>query len=156
MFDVNVMSGMRLSRALLPQLLERNEGVILFIASEAGYSIKEQMIHYSMTKSAQVAISRGLAELTKGTNVRVNTLSPGPTWTEGVATYMKGIANQQGVSVDEAVKNYFVQLEPNSLIQRFANPDEVADAIVFLASPKMSAVNGRSWLVDGGIIKHIV
>jgi len=118
-FNVNVMSGVRLSRALLPRMLERNSGSIVFVASEAAIAVKPFMIHYSMTKTAQLAVSRGLAELTKGTNVRVNTVLPGPTWTEGVATYIEGMAAQQGLTPEELRANYIKEVEPTSLLQRF-------------------------------------
>ena len=155
MFNTNVMSGVLLSKKFLNQFLSRNEGTILFVSSEAGYASKGLMVHYSMTKSAQLAISRGLAEVTKGTNVRVNSILPGPTWTEGIQEYVEGLAKSKGTDVHQEIRNYFQNVEPSSLIQRFATSKEIADVATFLISPITAAVNGRSWLVDGGIIQHI-
>lgn len=154
-FETNVMSGVRLAKALLPDMLARNSGTILFVSSEAALAPKGNMIHYSMTKTAQLSISRGLAELTKGTNVRVNSILPGPTMTEGVRKYMEGIARDTNVSFKEAVSNYFKEFEPSSLIQRFETPEEIANVACFMISPLASAVTGRSWLVDGGVVRHI-
>ncbi|KAJ3314267.1 hypothetical protein HDV04_000633 [Boothiomyces sp. JEL0838] len=155
MFNTNVMSGVSLSKPFIKQFLERNEGTILFVSSEAAYASKGFMVHYSMTKAAQLAVARGLAETTKGTNVRVNSILPGPTWTDGVEEYIRGIAKQSGKSVDAAIKDYFATHEPSSLIQRFETPKEIADIAVFMVSPIASAVNGRSWLADGGIIRNL-
>ncbi|KAJ3270718.1 hypothetical protein HDV01_007474 [Terramyces sp. JEL0728] len=155
MFNTNVMSGVLLSKSFMKQLLDRDEGTILFVSSEAAYASKGFMVHYSMTKAAQLAVARGLAEITKGTKVRVNSILPGPTWTDGVAKYISGIAKQSGKTVDEAVKDYFAVHEPSSLIQRFETAKEIADIAVFMISPLASAINGRSWLADGGIIRNI-
>ena len=152
-YQTNVMSMVRLCRALMPAMLERNCGAIINIASEAGVKPLPQMIHYSMTKSANISISRGLAELTKGTAVRVNSLLPGPTWTDGVASYFEGLAQQEGRPVDEVLQNYFQQHEPTSLIQRFATVEEVADAALFLA--RNGAVNGSALRAEGGIIRAL-
>jgi len=152
-FQTNVMSMVRLCRALMPNMLERNHGAIINIASEAGVKPLPQMIHYSMTKSATISVSRGLAELTKGTAVRVNSLLPGPTWTAGVASYFDGLAKQEGRSVDEVLKGYFQEHEPTSLIQRFATVEEIADAALFLA--RNGAVNGSALRAEGGIIRAL-
>ena len=152
-YQTNVMSMVRLCRSLMPGMLERNRGAIINIASEAGVKPLPQMIHYSMTKSANISISRGLAELTKGTAVRVNSLLPGPTWTDGVASYFEGLAQQEGRSVDEVLQNYFKEHEPTSLIQRFATVEEVADAALFLA--RNGAVNGSALRAEGGIIRAL-
>jgi NAD(P)-dependent dehydrogenase (short-subunit alcohol dehydrogenase family) len=152
-YQTNVMSMVRLCRALMPGMLERNQGSIINIASEAGVKPLPQMIHYSMTKSANISISRGLAELTKGTAVRVNSLLPGPTWTEGVASYFDGLAEQEGRPVDEILKGYFKEHEPTSLIQRFATVEEIADATLFLA--QNGAVNGSALRAEGGIIRAL-
>lgn len=152
-YQTNVMSMVRLCRALMPGMLERNRGAIINIASEAGVKPLPQMIHYSMTKSANISISRGLAELTKGTAVRVNSLLPGPTWTDGVASYFDGLAKQEGRSVDEVLKGYFQEHEPTSLIQRFATVEEIADATLFLA--RNGAVNGSALRAEGGIIRAL-
>lgn len=155
-FNVNVMSGVRLSRALLPRMLERNSGSIVFVASEAAIAVKPFMIHYSMTKTAQLAVSRGLAELTKGTNVRVNTVLPGPTWTEGVATYVEGMAAQQGLTPEEMRANYIKEVEPTSLLQRFIEPEEIANVVAFVASEASGCINGSSVRAEGGILRSIV
>ncbi len=153
--DVNVLSGVRLARVFLPRMLERNQGSIVFVASEAAISVKPFMLHYSTTKTAQLAVSRGLAELTKGTKVRVNTVMPGPTLTEGVATYTEGIAREKGQTVEEVRNGYFKEVEPSSLLQRFIQPEEVANVVVFIASSAASCINGSSVRAEGGIVKHI-
>ncbi|MFG0256157.1 MAG: SDR family NAD(P)-dependent oxidoreductase [Rhodopirellula sp. JB053] len=152
-FQTNVMSMVRLCRALMPAMLERDSGVIINVASEAAFKPLPQMVHYSMTKAAMLSISRGIAELTKGSNVCVNTLMPGPTWTDGVEKYFEGLAKQEGRPLDEVLGSYFREHEPTSLIQRFVKVDEVADAAVFLA--QNTAVNGSSLRVEGGIIRSI-
>jgi NAD(P)-dependent dehydrogenase (short-subunit alcohol dehydrogenase family) len=152
-YQTNVMSMVRLCRALMPSMLERNQGTIINIASESGVKPLPQMIHYSMTKSANISISRGLAELTKGTAVRVNSLLPGPTWTDGVASYFDGLAEKEGRPVEEILKGYFQEHEPTSLIQRFATVEEIADATLFLA--QNSAVNGSALRAEGGIIRSL-
>lgn len=152
-YQTNVMSMVRLCRALMPSMLERNSGSIINIASEAGVKPLPQMIHYSMTKSANISISRGLAELTKGTAVRVNSLLPGPTWTEGVASYFDGLAKQEDRPLDEVLSSYFKEHEPTSLIQRFATAEEIADAALFLA--QNGAVNGSALRAEGGIIRAL-
>ena len=152
-YQTNVMSLVRLCRALMPGMLERDRGCIINVSSEAAVKPLPQMIHYSMTKTAMLSISRGLAELTKGTAVRVNSLLPGPTWTGGVEDYFEGLAQQEGRSLEDVLSNYFQAHEPTSLIQRFAQVDEIADAAIFLA--KNGAVNGSSLRVEGGIIRAL-
>ncbi len=153
-FQTNVMSAVRLSRALLPAMLERDQGRVLNVASEAAIKPLPQMIHYSLTKSALISLSRGLAELTKGTQVTVNSLLPGPTWTEGVKAYVEGLAEAEGKPIDAVIENYFKEHEPTSLIQRFITVEEVAHAAVFLAGN--SAVNGSALRAEGGIIRTII
>ena len=152
-YQTNVMSLVRLCRALMPGMLERDRGCIINVSSEAAVKPLPQMIHYSMTKTAMLSISRGLAELTKGTAVRVNSLLPGPTWTGGVKDYFDGLAQQEGRPLEDVLSNYFREHEPTSLIQRFAQVDEIADAAIFLA--KNGAVNGSSLRVEGGIIRAL-
>jgi NAD(P)-dependent dehydrogenase (short-subunit alcohol dehydrogenase family) len=152
-YQTNVMSLVRLCRALMPGMLTRDRGCIINVSSEAAVKPLPQMIHYSMTKTAMLSISRGLAELTKGTAVRVNSLLPGPTWTGGVEDYFDGLAQQEGRPLEDVLSNYFQQHEPTSLIQRFAQVDEIADAAIFLA--KNGAVNGSSLRVEGGIIRAL-
>ena len=154
-FEVNVMSGVRLSRAYLPGMLKRNWGRIVFISSESGLNIPQEMIHYGTTKTAQLAISRGLAEMTKGTAVTVNSVLPGPTMSEGVETFVKDLAKQNGQSVDEAATKFVKQFRPTSLIQRFASVDEIANLVVYVASPLSSATNGAALRAEGGIVQTI-
>ncbi|MBP3046158.1 SDR family oxidoreductase [Bacillus subtilis subsp. subtilis] len=154
-FEVNVMSAVRTSRHLLPKMLAKNSGRILNIASEAGVKPLPMMIPYSMTKTALISLSRGMAEMTKGTNVTVNSVLPGPTWTEGVASYMEGAAKAAGQDTDTFIKDYFKVNEPTSLIQRYATAEEVANTIVFLASDAASAINGTAQRVEGGIIRSL-
>ena len=152
-FQTNVMSMVRLCRALMPGMLARDSGNIINVASEAGIKPLPQMIHYSMTKTAMISISRGLAELTKGSAVRINSLLPGPTWTGGVESYFDGLAQQEGRPLQEVLDSYFREHEPTSLIQRFATVDEVSDAALFLA--QNGAVSGTALRVEGGIIRSI-
>ncbi|MFL9842883.1 SDR family NAD(P)-dependent oxidoreductase [Flavobacterium rhizosphaerae] len=154
-FDVNVMSGVRLSRYFLPKMLEKNWGRIIFISSESGIFIPDEMIHYGMTKTAQISISRGMAELTKGTNVTVNTVLPGPTRSRGVGDFVQAIADNEKISFDEMEKKFFEQMRPTSLIQRFAEPKEVASMVTYLASPLASATNGAAIRAEGGLLRSI-
>lgn len=155
-FEVNVMSGVRLSRHILPKMLAKNWGRIIFISSESAVFIPDEMIHYGMTKTAQIAVSRGMAELTKNTNVTVNTIQPGPTKSAGVTTFLAELAAADNVSVEEAEKNFFIKNRPTSLVQRFASVDEIADTVVYFTSPLASATNGAAIRVDGGIIRSIL
>lgn len=154
-FDVNVMSGIRLSRAYMPGMLERNWGRIVFIASESAIMIPKEMIHYGMTKTAQLSISRGLAELTKGTAVTVNSVMPGPTMSEGVETFVADLAKQNGQSVETAASNFIKEHRPSSLIQRFASVEEIANMVVYVASREASATNGAALRAEGGLVPTI-
>ena len=150
-FDVNVMSGVRLSRAYFSGMKARNWGRIVFISSESGIQIPPDMVHYGMTKSAQLAISRGLAENCVGTGVTVNSVLPGPTLTEG---NRRNIAKRApGKPIDEVEKEFFQVHRPTSLIKRYATPDEVANLVVYVCSPLSSATNGAALRVDGGVVK---
>ncbi len=153
-FDINVLSAVRVSRIILPAMLKRGIGSIVNLASEAGVKPLPQMIHYSVTKTAMLGLSRGMAELTKGTGVRVNSVLPGPTWTEGVEAYFDGLAAQKGEPLSGIIENYFKFDEPTSLIQRFVQADEVARTIVTVAANK--AVNGGAHRVEGGIVRSIL
>ncbi|QJW88879.1 SDR family oxidoreductase [Spirosoma taeanense] len=155
-FEVNVLSGVRLSRVYFPKMLKKNWGRILFISSESALQIPEEMIHYGTTKTAQLAVARGLAELTKGTNVTVNSVLPGPTKSEGVGTFVKELADKQGITEAQMEEQFFREMRPTSLIHRFASPDEVAQMVAFLASPLSSATNGAAIRVDGGVVKAAV
>ena len=152
-FEVNVMSGVRFSRALLPPMLLLNWGRIIFVSSESAINIPKEMIHYGTTKTAQLAISRGLAELTKGTEVTVNTVAPGPTASEGVIDFVKGVAASEGKDHKAVEDDFFRTVRPTSLLQRFQDPMEIAQTIVFLASPLSSAINGAVLRADGGVVK---
>lgn len=152
-FQVNVMSAVRLCRELLPSMLESNWGRVINVASEAAIKPLPQMIHYSMTKTSLVSLARGMAELTKGSQVTVNSVLPGPTWTAGVEAYFAGLAADEGKPAQELIDNYFAEHEPTSLIQRFVDVREVAQAVVFLATN--GAVNGSAQRVEGGIVRSI-
>jgi len=154
-FDVNVMSGVRLARAYLPGLLKRNWGRIVFISSESALNIPTEMIHYGMTKTAQLAVSRGLAAMTRGTAVTVNSVLPGPTMSEGVETFVKDLAKQSHQSVEEAAANFVKQHRPTSLLQRFASVEEIANMVVYISSKEASATNGAALRVEGGIVQTI-
>jgi NAD(P)-dependent dehydrogenase (short-subunit alcohol dehydrogenase family) len=154
-FEVNVMSGVRLSRHYLPRMLQRNWGRIVFISSESALQTPKEMIHYGMTKTAQLAISRGLAETTAGTNVTVNTVLPGPTDSEGVATFVDQMAAARKITREEVEKEFFRSVRPSSLLKRFARVDEVAAMVAYVCSPVSSATNGAALRVDGGVIQSI-
>jgi NAD(P)-dependent dehydrogenase (short-subunit alcohol dehydrogenase family) len=154
-FEVNVMSGVRLSRAYLPGMLKRNWGRIVFISSESALNIPKEMIHYGTTKTAQLAVSRGLAEMTRGTAVTVNAVLPGPTMSEGVKTFVEDLAKQNGQSVEEAAAQFVKQFRPTSLLQRFATPEEIANLVVYVASRESSATNGAALRAEGGIVQTI-
>jgi NAD(P)-dependent dehydrogenase (short-subunit alcohol dehydrogenase family) len=154
-FETNVMSGVRLSRAYMPGMLKRNWGRIVFISSESALNIPKEMIHYGTTKTAQLAISRGLAEMTRGTAVTVNSVLPGPTMSEGVETFVKDLAKQNGQSVEEAAANFVKQHRPTSLLQRFAAVEEIANMVVYVSSKEASATNGAALRAEGGIVQTI-
>jgi NAD(P)-dependent dehydrogenase (short-subunit alcohol dehydrogenase family) len=155
-FNINLMSGVRLSRHFLPLMLERNSGRILFVSSECGLRPLPHMVPYSVSKTSQISLARGLAEITKGTKVTVNSILPGPTMTGGVRDYMCDFAKAHGIdNLEEAIKRYFAEHETTSLLQRFLDPREVANVTVFLCSPHASGINGVAQHVDGGIVRHI-
>ncbi|HEX9672630.1 MAG TPA: SDR family oxidoreductase [Burkholderiales bacterium] len=155
MFELNVMSGVRLSRALLPGMLERDWGRIVFIASDQSAKPNPGMAHYAMSKAAQVSIARSLAELTRGTRVTVNSALVAPTWSEGVEAFLEKIAPGLGKTVDELRTAYFETTGASSLLQRWAKPEEIAAQIAFLCSERASAINGAAQRVDGGIIRSL-
>ena len=155
-FEVNVLSGVRLARAYLPGMKTRNWGRILFISSESALQIPVEMIHYGTTKTAQLAVARGLAETTRGTGVTVNAILAGPTRSEGVATFVEGLAAQQRVPAAQVEREFFSTARPTSLLQRFATSEEVAAFTIFVASGPASAVNGAALRVDGGVVRAIV
>ncbi len=152
-FEANVLSGVRLARAYLPGMRERDWGRIIFISSESGYQIPAEMIHYGMTKAAQIAVARGLAELTAGTAVTVNTVLPGPTKSRGVGEFIGEMAAAVGKTAEQVEQGFFKTARPTSLLQRFATPEEVASLVTYVASPRSAATNGAALRVDGGVIK---
>jgi NAD(P)-dependent dehydrogenase (short-subunit alcohol dehydrogenase family) len=154
-FDTNVMSGVRLSRHYLPSMVSRGWGRIVFISSESGLNIPSDMIHYGMTKTAQLAISRGLAESVAGTGVTVNAVLPGPTRSEGVAEFFAKLAKDQGISQEQMEKEFIARARPTSLIRRLATVDEVANMVVYVCSPQASATTGAALRVDGGVVRSI-
>jgi NAD(P)-dependent dehydrogenase (short-subunit alcohol dehydrogenase family) len=155
-FEVNVMSGVRLSRHYLAGMLKKNWGRILFISSESAVQIPAEMVHYGMTKTAQVAVARGIAESVAGTGVTVNSILAGPTESEGVGGFVEAIAKQQNKSREQVEKEFFEIGRPSSLLKRFATVDEVAAMAVYAASARASATNGAALRVDGGVIKAIL
>jgi NAD(P)-dependent dehydrogenase (short-subunit alcohol dehydrogenase family) len=152
-FEVNVMSGVRLSRAYLPSMKKRNWGRIVFISSESGVQIPAEMIHYGVTKTAQIAVARGIAETCAGTGVTSNAILPGPTASEGVTDFVGSLASQGGRSREQVEREFFEKARPTSLLKRFATPDEVAAMVVFICSPLSAATNGAALRVDGGVVR---
>jgi NAD(P)-dependent dehydrogenase (short-subunit alcohol dehydrogenase family) len=150
-FEVNVMSGVRLSRQVLDGMLSRNWGRILFIGSESGVNVPADMVHYGMTKAAMIAVSNGLAKLTRGTDVTVNTVLGGPTYSDGVARTVEQIAQSQGIPASD-LKDAIIGANQTSLLQRFIRPEEIARLVVYLASPLASATNGAAVRADGGVL----
>jgi NAD(P)-dependent dehydrogenase (short-subunit alcohol dehydrogenase family) len=150
-FEVNVLSGVRLSRAYLPGMKHRNWGRIIFISSESGLQIPTEMIHYGMTKTAQLAVSRGLAETCAGTGVTVNAVLPGPTHSDGVDEFVKQLSGGKPFAEFEA--EFFATVRPSSLLKRFAAPEEVANLVVYVCSPLSAATNGAALRVDGGVVR---
>ena len=155
-FEVNVMSGVRLSRQYFPKMLQKNWGRIIFISSESAVFIPDEMIHYGMTKTAQLAVSRGLAELTKGSNVTVNSILPGPTKSKGVGGFIEDLSKANNTSTEDVEINFFKNMRPTSLLQRFATVEEIADTVVYYSSPLASATNGASIRVEGGLLRSIL
>jgi NAD(P)-dependent dehydrogenase (short-subunit alcohol dehydrogenase family) len=155
-YEVNVLSGVRLSRAYFSKMLAKNWGRIIFISSESAVQIPSEMIHYGMTKSAQLAIARGLAELSKGTNVTVNSVLPGPTLSEGVGGFIDQLAKDQNKTVEQVEDDFFKTMRPTSIIQRFLTPDEIANMVTYLVSPLASATNGAAIRAEGGLLKTML
>ncbi len=154
-FEVNVLSGVRLSRQYLPGMRARNWGRVVFVSSESGLQIPVEMIHYGMTKTAQLAVSRGLAETLSGTDVTVNTVLPGPTASEGVGEFVARLAKDRGVDATIVEREFFATARPSSLIRRFATTEEVAAMIVYVCSVQASATTGTALRVDGGVVRAI-
>jgi NAD(P)-dependent dehydrogenase (short-subunit alcohol dehydrogenase family) len=152
-FEVNVLSGVRLARLFLPAMKRSNWGRIIFISSESGVQIPAEMIHYGMTKTAQLAVSRGLAEAVAGTGITVNCILPGPTRSRGVGEFVDSLAKASNRTFEELETEFFAKVRPTSLIKRFASPEEVAALVTYIASPLASATTGAALRVDGGVIK---
>jgi len=152
-FEVNVLSGVRLARLVLPSMRRAGWGRIIFISSESGVQIPSEMIHYGVTKTAQLAVARGLAEALAGSAITVNSVLPGPTRSRGVGEFVDTLAKERGISFAAFEKEFFEKVRPTSLIKRFAEPEEVASLVAYIASPLASATTGASLRVDGGVIK---
>lgn len=155
-FELNIMSGVRLTREFLAPMLESNWGRVIFIASEQSSKPNPSMIHYAMSKTAQISIARGLAELTRGTEVTVNSIRVAPTWTDGVESFMGQMASIEETTAEEMSLAYFAEGEgTSSLLQRWASPDEIANIVAFHCSPRASAINGAASRADGGMIRSL-
>jgi NAD(P)-dependent dehydrogenase (short-subunit alcohol dehydrogenase family) len=155
-FRINVMSGVRLSRAYLPGMLERGWGRIVFISSESGVQIPAEMVHYGMTKTAQLAVARGIAESFPASGVTVNSVLPGPTRSEGVGDFIGKLAAERGVAREALEKDFIREARPSSLIGRLASVEEVANMVVYVCSEQASATTGAALRVDGGVVRAIV
>jgi len=156
MFEVNLMSGVRLSRAYLPGMKQRNWGRIVFISSESGVHIPADMVHYGMTKAAQIAVARGVAETCVGTGVTVNSVLAGPTASEGVTKLVAELARQRKMTPAAFEREFFRTVRPTSLLKRFLHPDEVAKVVVFVCSPEATAISGAAVRAEGGVVKAAV
>jgi len=155
-FQANVMSGVRLSRHYLPGMKARDWGRIVFISSESGVQIPVEMIHYGLTKTAQLALSRGLAETTAGTGVTVNAVLPGPTRSDGVVDFLGKLAEQTGASPADMEKKLITDHRPSSLLRRLETVEEIANMVVYVCSPQASGTNGAALRVDGGVVRSIL
>jgi NAD(P)-dependent dehydrogenase (short-subunit alcohol dehydrogenase family) len=155
-FEVNVMSGVRLSRAYLPAMLKKNWGRIIFISSESAQQIPAEMVHYGMTKTAQIAVARGLAESVAGTGITVNSVLPGPTASEGVEDFLGSMASNQKASRDDIEKWFFANVRPSSLLKRFETPEEIAAVVAFVASAQATSINGAAVRAEGGVVRSIL
>jgi len=155
LFEVNVLSGVRLTRKYLPRMLKKNWGRVIFISSESAVQIPAEMIHYGMTKTAQIAVARGLAESVAGTGVTVNSILPGPTASEGVTGFLGSMAKQRNLSIAEIEKEFFKSVRPSSLLKRFETPEEIAAVVAFVASAQSAAISGAAVRAEGGVIRSI-
>lgn len=154
-WNLNFMSGVRLSRAYLPSMERAGWGRIIFISSEAGVKIPREMVHYGVSKTAQIAVARGIAETTTGTNVTVNSVLVGPTRSEGVEAFIKQMVASKGITEDQVVSEFFKTVRPTSIIKRFIRPQEVAALVAYLCSPKAAAITGAAIRIDGGVVPAI-
>jgi NAD(P)-dependent dehydrogenase (short-subunit alcohol dehydrogenase family) len=154
-FEINVLSGVRLSRFYLPKMLNKNWGRIVFISSESGLNIPVEMVHYGVTKTAQIAVARGLAEMTAGTGVTVNSVLAGPTRSEGVEKFVNDLAKSRGTDEAQVENEFFQSVRPSSLLKRFESPEEIAAMVVYVSSPRASGTNGAALRVEGGVVRSI-
>jgi NAD(P)-dependent dehydrogenase (short-subunit alcohol dehydrogenase family) len=154
-FQINVMSGVRMTRRYLPEMVSRGWGRVVFISSESGVNIPKEMIDYGMTKTAQLAISRGVAESVAGTGVTVNSVLPGPTRSEILGNWMKSAAESRGISQEDAEQQFINEMRPTSLIKRFATTEEVANMVIYVCSDQASATTGAALRVDGGVTRNV-
>ena len=154
-YEVNVMSGVRLTRHYLPAMLRKNWGRVIFISSESGQQIPGEMVHYGMTKTAQIAVARGIAESVAATNVTVNSILVGPTASEGAGDFVQSMALQQGVSKEQVEKDFFEKVRPTSLLKRFLTTEEVAAVVAFVASTQANSINGAAVRAEGGVLRSI-
>jgi NAD(P)-dependent dehydrogenase (short-subunit alcohol dehydrogenase family) len=155
-YEVNVMSGVRLTRHYLPEMLRKNWGRVIFISSESGQQIPSEMVHYGMTKTAQIAVARGVAESIAGSNVTANSILVGPTASEGVGDFVQSMALKQGVSKEQVEKEFFDKARPSSLLKRFETTEEIAAVVAFVASMQSAGINGAAVNADGGVIRSIL
>ena len=154
-FETNVLSGVRLTRHYLPGMLEKNWGRVIFISSESAQQIPTEMIHYGMTKTAQVAIARGVAQTVVATGVTVNSVLAGPTASEGASEFVQNMARQQAISPAEVEKQFFATIRPTSLLKRFETPEEIAAVVAFVASTQSVAINGAAVRAEAGVVQSI-
>ncbi len=154
-FEVNVLSGVRLSRAYLPRMRERGWGRIVFISSESALQIPAEMIHYGMTKTAQLAVARGLAETVAGTEITINSVLAGPTASEGVSGFVRSWAEREKTDVETIERQFFQHVRPTSLLKRFERPEEIGAVVAFVCSPLASAINGTALRAEGGVVRSI-
>jgi NAD(P)-dependent dehydrogenase (short-subunit alcohol dehydrogenase family) len=156
MFNTNVVSGAMVSQQYLTGMKGKNWGRIVFIASEAGVNIPPEMIHYGVSKAAQLALARGLAETTAGTGVTINSVIPGPTYSEGIGRFLDEVLESQEGERVELERRFLKNLRPTSLIKRFATAEEVASLVTYLVSPLASATNGAAVRVEGGLLRNFI
>jgi NAD(P)-dependent dehydrogenase (short-subunit alcohol dehydrogenase family) len=154
-FETNVLSGVRFSRHYLPQMVKRGFGRVIFISSESALQIPAEMIHYGMTKTAQLAVARGLAESVAGSGVTVNSVLPGPTKSEALGQFVEQLATQKGITPAAFEKEFFTHMRPSSLLKRFETPEEIAQMVAYLSSPLASGTTGAAVRVDGGVVRSI-
>jgi NAD(P)-dependent dehydrogenase (short-subunit alcohol dehydrogenase family) len=155
-YEVNVLSGVRLTRQYLPEMLCKKWGRVIFISSESGQQIPAEMVHYGMTKTAQIAVARGVAESVAGTGITVNSILVGPTASEGVGDFVQSMAMQQGISKEQVEKEFFEKIRPSSLLKRFETTEEVAAVVAFVASTQAASINGAAVRAEGGVVRSIL